>query len=548
IYLTMAVELAKQDPAKLASLVEHVDNLPPDARELLLEQIKSEEVMRLDEDIRVVLWNTLERMVSRHRRHPDAQWALPSFMVDEIEKAAETIAPKSLTYRFQRLFDDRDFELLDRKGGYRDQQERLEGKRRDAVNHVLQDGGFNAVITFARKAKSPEKVGAALGGLDCDSTENEILPALLLDNEKALSLLAEGYVWGRFGRCGWSWVESLKLKSWTPEQQGQFLARLPFMPETWERVSQFMADDESSYWKKTPANPFDTQVDMTPAIKRLVAFDRPNAAVGCIEGMLLKNQAIDREAAITALNAVSESSSDPRPIDPHAITHIIESLQEGKDVPKKDLAAIEWKFLSLLVHGHEVRPLTLECELAESASFFCEAVRAVYRSKNEDADAREPSEEEKARASSVFTLLFHWKYPPGFQEDGSFDGKHFTAWLSQVKTECTASGHLDVALVLIGHVLMHCPEDPDGLWLPHPVAEALNAPDAESMRNGFRTELINSRGAHFSTAGEDEKKLAEKYEQYAQAVEKYHRLAAELRKLADWYRCEAQRQSERDFD
>jgi aldehyde:ferredoxin oxidoreductase len=68
------------------------------------------------------------------------------------------------------------------------------------------------------------------------------------------------------------------------------------------------------------------------------------------------------------------------------------------------------------------------------------------------------------------------------------------------------------------------------------------------MRDGYRTELFNSRGVHRFSAGDDEKKLAEKYEQYAQAVEEYRRLATTLRELADKYRRDAARMAEGDLD
>ena len=41
--------------------------------------------------------------------------------------------------------------------------------------------------------------------------------------------------------------------------------------------------------------------------------------------------------------------------------------------------------------------------------------------------------------------------------------------------------------------------------------------------------------------GKEEIELAEKFEKYAQEVERYHRLASELRELAETYRHEAKR-------
>jgi hypothetical protein len=40
---------------------------------------------------------------------------------------------------------------------------------------------------------------------------------------------------------------------------------------------------------------------------------------------------------------------------------------------------------------------------------------------------------------------------------------------------------------------------------------ALNAKDAGDMRDGYRTELFNSRGVHGFSAGREERELARKY-------------------------------------
>jgi hypothetical protein len=80
---------------------------------------------------------------------------------------------------------------------------------------------------------------------------------------------------------------------------------------------------------------------------------------------------------------------------------------------------------------------------------------------------------------------------------------------------------------------------------------ALNAKDANDLRDGFRTELFNSRGVFGFTAGQGERKLALRYRKQANEVEAhgYHRLGNSLRELASSYERDAEREAERDpFD
>lgn len=93
-------------------------------------------------------------------------------------------------------------------------------------------------------------------------------------------------------------------------------------------------------------------------------------------------------------------------------------------------------------------------------------------------------------------------------------------------------------------MLIYCPPDTNGLWINHTVADALNARDAEDMRNGFHTGIINSRGAHWvDPTGQQELDLAEQYRQKAEDVENagYQRFATTLRSISESYIREAER-------
>jgi hypothetical protein len=154
------------------------------------------------------------------------------------------------------------------------------------------------------------------------------------------------------------------------------------------------------------------------------------------------------------------------------------------------------------------------------------------------------TEERKQIAENAYLLLNEWRTPPGIREDGTYDGDALIAWLDSVKKECSETGHLEIAMTMIGHVLIYVPADPDGLWIHRAAAAALNARDAEDMRDGFRTQLYNSRGVHWvDPTGRPERELASRYRAQADAVDDagFHRLATTLRDLATSYERDAER-------
>jgi hypothetical protein len=91
---------------------------------------------------------------------------------------------------------------------------------------------------------------------------------------------------------------------------------------------------------------------------------------------------------------------------------------------------------------------------------------------------------------------------------------------------------LEVALNLIGEVLIHTPPDPKGLWIHRAVAAALNDRDADDLRNGYSTGIYNSRGAYFvDPTGKPERELAEQFRSKAEEVEDagFQRFAVSLK-------------------
>jgi hypothetical protein len=231
-------------------------------------------------------------------------------------------------------------------------------------------------------------------------------------------------------------------------------------------------------------------------------------------------------------------------MDEYQIVDLIGFLQAEPSVSEDDLFRVEWAYVPLLDRQRGAAPELLESRLANDPEFFSEAIQLIYRSKKEDQTSRDPTEESKAIATNSWQLLHQWRTAPGTQKDGSFSEARFTEWLSRVKEICAESGHLEVALINIGEVLIYTPPDPNGLWIHHAVAAALNDREADDMRAGFMTGTYNSRGAHFvDPTGKPERDLAEQLRSKAEEVENagFQRFAGTLRSVAEGYDREAER-------
>jgi hypothetical protein len=535
-YAELAIAAAKLDQSKLLTLVNHMNDLPFDAREQVLSYLSSEPITSLPEHERLPIWNELTDMIVTHRKFADAKWAMPPEEIDRISAVANELEPDSPATKYRRLFTERDFDLYEEKESFTEQSQKLEERRRQAAAAVYDLGGTAAVIEFAETVESPGKVGFSFGEIASSDDEKYILPNLLESDVKAIALFASGFLLGRFHTRNWQWVDHLQTDKWTIDQKAALLAYLPFNKETWLRTKGLLGADEGTYWKKTLANPYQAKDNLEWAIDRLVENNRINAAIDALEKLLYSQEPINPNQIIRVLNALSQSPQAARGMDTHAVTELIKVLQRDTATHQEELFKIEWMFLGLLDGISGPSPIVLERTMASNPDFFCQVIQSIFRS--DKSDKSEKQTDQEALATNAYRLLHAWKTPPGTREDRTLDGDALRDWLEQVKAKCSESGHLKVAMEQVGEVLSYSPADPDGLSVHRAVAAILNAKGAGDLRRGYEIAIFNSRGVYFPDAeGRAEREFASIYRGKADEVELagYHRLAATFREVAESY-------------
>lgn len=543
-YADLALSAAGSHPHRLAQLAARLSNLPKHAFSAYLERLAQDDVRDMPESQRREIWTALTRLARKHRRFPDAEWALKSDRVALVESTAKLLAPSSPFERYRYLFDENESDLFAERGNWETQRIALEVTREQAVAEMHATGDLSGLLSFAEAVRFPRQVGLALGASGSDALDDVLLLELLKDQNNKRRFFVDGYIWRRFQALGWEWADRLLGRDWRPLEKARFLTELPFDEPAWSRAEALLDDEAMLYWKEVQVSPYQTQGDLTVAIEKLIAAHRPHAAIECLAAQRLNKQAPLADQVIRALLDAMSSTEARAQMDTYNIQALITYLQELEGVNEDELFKVEWAYLPLLGPHDDAKPVLLESKLATDPNFFSEVIGVLYRSKAEAAPPEEASPEKKAIASNAWRLLNEWRRPPGLKSNGAFSPDDFRKWLSDVKSLCQASGRLEVAMIQVGEVLIHTPPDPSGLWIDRAVAEALNARDAEQLRDGFRTGVYNSRGVHVvDPTGAPERALAEEYRSKAEAVEDvgYSRFAISLRMLADSYERDAQR-------
>ncbi len=543
-YVELAVENAENDINRISELINHFHNLPQSSFDQFIKILTSSAISALPEEKRFLLWDPLTKLINKHRKLSDADWALSNKSIERIEKVAEYLAPTSLLVRHKPLFSSPDADLYEQENDWDAQAEILSARREKAMAEIFKKNGIEGIIQFVKSIASPWCAGRALGVIDDAVVEQFFLPDFLNITDEKHKYLVHGFISKKYQTKGEQWCDKINTSNWTIEQMSYFLACLPFTKVVWERASDWLKENEREYWSHANANPYQAEDKINLAIDKLIEYDRPYSAINCLyNNIRTLNQPTNIEQCINALLSAVDCTNETK-YNNYQIVELIKFLQLAPLAPSEDIIKIEWAYI-LLSESNLATPKFLKNKLANDPDFFCEIVQIAYRSNEEKQSIKKLTSKEEESAFKADSLLKKWKTPPGLQknqESSSFCAKHFNKWLQHVEDLCIKSGHWEIALGIIGTVLVYAPADPDGLWIHRAVAKALNRQDANDMRNGFRMESINLRGFYkVDPTGKPEKELAEKFRNKADEIENagFQRFATTLRDLAKYYDKEA---------
>ncbi len=550
LYANLAVKKAKGNIEWLVQLIVRFESLPFSTAKDLMKALSTKSFLnKINDEDCVYLWKALTQLIVRLRKKNIKEEAFKN-MISQLEDLVINFEPKNLYNSCNYLFSNYEADLFQSED-YEKEQGRLLKKRKEALLKILDTFGVEGIIQFALKVKFPEVVGETLAAITTNEIEHFLLPLFLENSEKAVQNFIVAFISVCYNLHGEKWLKNIDLTSWSEKQTLTFLLALQFKKATWDRVKSCLSKSEKQYWKNVIGNVFyiSTVDEFEFCINKLTYYNRPYEALR-LSALYYSvyNNPINANLCCTLFEKAQKSKENISRQNIDSVENLIVILQKTSMVDKERLFAIEFYFLPLLLHRHNIYPKTVEERLAESPEFFCEVLSQTYRSKKRTRFEKESSftrddKQKQGFAKNMFSLLHHWKTPPGLKNDGSFDERLFLKWLAEVKKLCKRTGHLTVALITIGGVLIHVPSSKK-CWINISVAKILDEESHSKMREGFYFAMLNSRGVHMvDPSGTPEKELARQFREKASIIDEkgYVNFATTLRAIATNYENEAMR-------
>jgi DNA-binding XRE family transcriptional regulator len=542
-----------------SQLLDRFADLPlsPDAGLLALE---AAEKQITDTAERGQLWASLRRVLHHHRQFSDAEWSMPSVVLDRLELVYERFAPADPIQRVAWLFAQSVDLPKASTEGWETEERDVDNARKRAVRSLYSEGGVTAILALARQVETAGFVGKAvyeckLSSAQCDA----MLETVLRSEEECERDIAHGLIVSIFRDQKEDWAAGLinkaKSAAWGDTALRTILHALPSQRWTWDQVALAGADIERTYWLRAPVWWIDADRDnVIYAIRKMLAVGRARHALALAASRkkteLPSDLLVDvlQQAASQPLKGNADANEST--MFQYNVAEIILMLDARDDVDDNTLVGLEWRYLPVLEYSRRPAKALLKA-LSQSPPLFIQMLSAVFKASEESGvENMEPDDPERAGAvaKQAYQLLRAWNRLPGTRDDGTINGHQLEAWIKEVRSLANKAGRADIADDQIGNMLSASKTGKDGHWPAEAVRDVIDLFHSKPMIDGFVVGKCKRRGTTVRDPGDGgdlERMEEETYRNWAKAIAYDHpHTAKALDALAQSYASEARREDE----
>ena len=544
------LERVASDASRWADLIGILRDVSPERLQEIIKLLSERaEALKHHPDANM-LWGNLRQLLSLHRSHPDAGWAITAENLEVLADVYENLTPTDHVAANSWLFAAWPQLPEGQPGGYADHKEKTAEARRTAVRAVYENHGLDAIVGLANAAESPGSLGFTTAlELDRESLQlalQHVGPAAGKLEEFACGLLS-----GLFSILGWPVLEEAlaEIKAGDPNPEvvtGIYLAA-PVNMGTWQRIEVEEQAVQSGYWSMISRfNLYGIDPEeVAYAARQLVAVRRSPTAVDVLASM---PTAIPIEVVVTVLEAIPsdmkpESAEGRTPhLSSYDLAQLFERLEKSPDVSDEVIAKLEIPFVEVLSHD---RPnLALHREVIGNPSTFADLLTWAYKRSDGSEEGYDDDQAKSSRALIAYQILWRLRGLPGLVENAVVEAGTLSTWISEARRLCRERGREEVGDDHIGHLLANAPADLDGIWPCEPVRNVLDAYKLQSIGDGFVIGVRNLRGITSRgvfDGGVQERSLADSYfDDASKIAAKWPFTAQLLRDIAESYNRQGQ--------
>jgi len=468
-----------------------------------------------------MLWNVLRKLVARHERYADAEWAFDKATRERLERIRDRIQPTDPVLNNHWLFHFQaelpGFNMVKEHAAH---DVALQNARLAALREIINGEGPAGVWRLLERSVDSGIIGWLIGQNRLLDESQVGLPGSFDSSDNQRRALAATYTASRFVGEEWTFVNSLPIAQWSASQIGALARCLPKRQDVWQWVARLGKDAEHEYWRNVQLflrKP--TLEDVRTAVTALQDVGRAFSAIEVVHGAVHDRVALPTDLIVDVLefgfHAEGTLASDPSNHLMYSVQQLVKLLQLDGTIDEPRLARIEWVYLPLIDPDYgEVGPATLMNAINSQPALFVDLLKTVYRSEKGRDDDQPTTEQEQMKAQHAHRLLNKLNRLPGTKDDGTLDYDELRKWVLEARSMAGACGRRATCDHTLGKLIVRAVGKRNETWPSPELGKLMEDVGSGELFEGFVIGVLNSRGTVMrdpTTGGESERDLAARF-------------------------------------
>ena len=501
--IDLLIKLYDNNEYKLLQLLEKIEYLDPILLDKVLNWIDS--IYPNIEQKKIEIWDTIRKMLSKHRSCPTANWAMSESELIKIEELFCKFQPLDVVNKYLWLFNDLYPKFPEGTpipyNDFEHHQNQIDIERNKAVKAFIDELGLMKTLEIRKQIQEPHLLGLALAAVTTSKDEITIVSECLNDDKVYIKFI-HGFVNKKSQNEGLNWIKNLtkSLQQKGFENKTIYNIFIPIKPSipVWDYISSLGNEIENEYWGNiNPSYINFSEVERVFCIKQLIKHKRFITAINIC---YFFTDLVPTDIFIDLLTkAGTEKANEETSLDRNIVRQIFETLYERNDIDNSVMINIEWLFQPLFYHDETNKcSVFLQEKLSKNPKFFIDVLKLIYKSKDDDEleEKQETlSDQDKQNMSkTAYHLLRLWKKIPGMDDNFTIDNVEIKKSVDEARSLAIDLELIEIADVFIGRVLAKYPEN-CSQWPQECIFELIENINTESLKDGYHTEMFNKRGS-----------------------------------------------------
>ena len=493
----------------LPELIEILEYLPEQVFDSIIKDLKAS-VDNVSPEKRAETYEKLFEIICKHKKFPDAKWALPEEAIGKLEELLQKFTPDDPVNKNKILFNKWPHDIVCQSDiEYTEKGRITEEKRKSVLKEIWEKQGLDGIIKLIKIAELTHTIGHSLAiSSFSDEIEDVVLQWLDSENEK-LSKVTQSYIYTKSNQdknYPQTMFEKYKTE-WDFNKWAKCCLALPFAPEVFDLIQNLPHEVEKIYWKNIQyfylSKGSKEQAEWV--IRKLLENNRSIAALNAASQYLhtiAKESGLDANLLTEVLERLAAVPEDSKleQIDIYGIEQIFDYLQKSSEIDLTHLARLEWAYILYFWYNRfhaRIKPVTLIKEVLDNPDLFVQLIRWAFKPKppieGEFSDLS--SEQKKRLGENAYFLLNMIDELPG-QSGEDIDLTKLTEWIKHAQEKCKQVNRLPICDEKIGKILSHAPSGKDGIWPHEAVREVIEGISSKDMERGIEIGIYNQRGVY----------------------------------------------------